>query len=202
MSRNVLISVGSIPEDAWYPSESGDDDRVRESVDARILGAVAEIEQATGREFPIHAADVGRGASGFGAVLEVVEVIAVAGSAFAAVGQISRFVKWTYNTIAAATGYRPMISLGAAEHLAKADLIDRVGSTPELVGSGDVNSNSPDVAFTGGDTFWIVLATESELHSYHVSAYGETFYVGTSPLIRNHMDPSPPYWAGGDAADD
>ena len=95
-----------------------------------------------------------------------------------------------------------MISLGAAEHLAFADLIDRVDATPHLVGSGDVNSNSHDLAFTGGDMFFVVLATESGLHSYHISAYGEVHYVGTSPPIPDFMDGPPPYWAGGDSDQD
>ena len=94
-----------------------------------------------------------------------------------------------------------MISLGAAEHLAIADLIDRVNSTPHLIGSGDVCSHSQDRAFTGGDAFFVVLGTETELHTYHVSAYGELSHVGTSPLIRGQWDDPPPYWAGGDAAE-
>lgn len=61
-------------------------------------------------------------------------------------------------------------------------------------------SNSPDRAFTGGDAFFVVLSTETELHHYHISAYGEIHYIGTSPLIPNYLDatPSPPDWAGGD----
>ena len=60
-------------------------------------------------------------------------------------------------------------------------------------------SDSPDRAFTGGDAFFVVLATDSELHHYHVSAYGEVFYVGTLPPIREHLDDPPPYWASGDS---
>lgn len=66
-----------------------------------------------------------------------------------------------------------MISLGAAEYLAMADLTDRAGATPRLLGSGDMCSQSSDRGFTGGDAFFVVLATDSELHHYHVSAYGE-----------------------------
>ena len=95
-----------------------------------------------------------------------------------------------------------MVSLGAAEHLAMADLIDRVDAEPRLLGSGDMNSNNVDRAFTGGDAFFVVLATDSELHHYHVSAYGEVHYIGTSPPIRHQWDDPPPYWAGGDGEDD
>ena len=52
-----------------------------------------------------------------------------------------------------------------------------------------------------GDAFFVVLTTDSELHHYQVSTYGEVSYIGQSPLIRGHMDDPPPYWAGGDAAE-
>ena len=84
-----------------------------------------------------------------------------------------------------------------------ADLIDRVDSEPYVLGSGDMRFHSPDRASTGSDAFFVVLSTDSELHHYHVSAYGEVHYIGTSPLIPSFMEaPSPPYWAGGDSDDD
>ena len=42
--------------------------------------------------------------------------------------------------------------------------------------------HSSDRASTGGGAFFVVLATEEELHHCHVSAYGEVHYIGTSPL--------------------
>ena len=75
-------------------------------------------------------------------------------------------------------------------------------ATPRLLGSGDMNSKSVDRGFTGGDAFFVVLTTDSELHHYHVSAHGEVHYIGTSPLISEHWDAPPPYWAGGDADGD
>lgn len=64
-----------------------------------------------------------------------------------------------------------MVSLGAAEHLAAADLVDRVGAADfELAGSGDMRSNSQDRSFTGGDGFFVVFGTRERLHHYHVTA--------------------------------
>ena len=202
MSREALIRVCGLPEDTWELLESGEANLIRDQLDAPTTKAVAEIEHVAGHELKIRCVDDGRGAGGLGAALEVLQVIAVAGGVTAGIEQAARFVKWAYHKIASATGYRPEISLGAAEYLAMADLIDRMNATPRLVGSGDVNSESPDKAFTGGDMFYVVLATESELHSYHISAYGEVYYVGMSPPIPDFMDGRPPYWAGGDAADD
>ena len=143
---------------------------------------------------------MGRGASGVGVAVEVAAVIAAFGGASATLYEAARLVRRVYHKMASSTSQRPMISLGAAEHLAIADLIDREHSMLHLVGSGDVNSNSPDRGFTGGDTFFVALSTDAELHSYHISAYGEVYYIGTSPLIRGHWDAPPPYWAGGDAS--
>lgn len=202
MSREALIYVGAPPEDTWGSLESSESHR--EYLDADTASAVAEIEERAGRTLRFREADAGRGASGSGTVVAIVEAVAVTGGAAAATREAARLVRWAYRKIASARGRRPMISLGAAEHLAMADLIDRVDAVPRLLGSGDMNSNNQDRAFTGGDAFFVVLTTESELHHYHVSAYGEVYYIGTSPLIPNFMEaePSPPYWAGGDLEDD
>lgn len=202
MSREALMFVCGIPEESWDLAESDEKVDYREFLDLNTAEAVAEIENKTGLTLKFREADVGRGASGFGAAVEIIGAVAVVGGASAAVGQAARLVKWAYHKIASATGGRPWVSLGAAEHLAIADLIDRVGSEAHVLGSGDMCSHSPDRAFTGGDAFFVVLATESELHHYHVSAYGEVHYIGTSPSIRHHWDDPPPYWAGGDLGDD
>ena len=201
MSREALIYVGSPPEETWDQIGSGEDFDFRGFLDAQIAEAVTEIEREAGFELKFREADVGRGASGSGAAVQIVEAVAVVGGAAAAIREASRVVRWAYRKIATSTGHRPMISLGAAEHLAMADLIDRMDAVPRLLGSGDMDSNSQDRAFTGGDAFFVVLSTESELHHYHVSAYGEVHYIGTSPLIPSFMDAPPPYWAGGDAAE-
>ena len=87
----------------------------------------------------------------------------------------------------------PLVSLGAAEHLAAADLIDREQTQAiTLVGSGDVTSNSSDRAFTVADAFWVVLSEEGErLHHYQVDAYGRVTYVGPGPPVPRYGDPAP-----------
>ena len=199
MSREALILVDGLPEEP--DTESGQMFDYRDGLSSQTAEAVAEIEQETGRSLEFREVDAGRGAGYLGIAVEVLGPVATVGGASAAAVQAARLIKWAYHKIASATGFRPMISLGAAEYLAMADLIDRMDSTPHVVGSGDMCSHSPDRAFTGGDAFFVVLGTDSELHSYHVSAYGEVYYIGTSPPIPSHWD-APPYWAGGDTDDD
>lgn len=200
MSREALILVGGLPEPP--DTESGETFDYRDALGSPTAEAVGEIEREAGRSLECREVDAGRGASYLGIAVEVLEPIAAVGGASAAVIEAARFVKWAYRKIAKRTGRRPMISLGAAEYLAMADLIDRVDFTPRVVGSGDMSSHSEDRGFTGGDAFFVVFATEAGLHHYHVSAYGEVFFIGTSPPIREHWDDPPPYWAGGDGDED
>ncbi|MXV89545.1 MAG: hypothetical protein F4121_04790 [Acidimicrobiia bacterium] len=197
MSREALILVGGLPD-----TESDATFDYRDGLDSPTAEAVGEIEREVGRSLEFRGVDAGRGAGYLGIAVEVLESIAKVGGASAAVIRAARLVKWAYHKIAERSGRRPMISLGAAEYLAMADVIDRVGSTPRVLGSGDMSSQSSDRAFTGGDAFFVVLATESGLHHYHVSAYGEVFFIGNSPPIRGHWDDPPPYWAGGDGDED
>ena len=201
MSREALILVDGLPEEP--DTESGQMFDYRDGLSSQTAEAVAEIEQETGRSLEFREVDAGRGAGYLGIAVEVLGPVAAVGGASAALREATRLVKWAYHKIAAATDHRPMVSLGAAEHLAIADLIDRVDATTlRLLGSGDMSSRSPDRGFTGGDAFFVVLVTDSELHHYHVSACGEVHYVGTSPPIRHHWDSPSPYWAGGDTDDD
>ena len=201
MSREALFLVGGLPE--VPDTESGETFDYRDGLDSQAAEAVGEIEREAGRSLECRGVDAGRGAGYLGIAVEVLEPIATVGGASAAVIEAARFVRWAYHKIAKRAGRRPVISLGAAEYLAMADLIDRVGSTPpRVLGSGDMSSHSPDRAFTGGGAFFVVLATESGLHHYHVSAYGEVFFIGISPPIRGHWDDPPPYWAGGGGDED
>jgi len=199
MSREVLILVGSVPDETDLESE--DTAGYRAGLDDGAAEAVNEIERETGHSLPLHGVSAGRGAACLGIAVEILESLATAGGATAAVAETARLVRWAYHKIANRTGYGPMVSLGAAEHLAIADLVDRVGSEPYVFGSGDMCSTSPDPSFTGGDAFFVVLATDHELHHYHVTAYGEVHYIGMSPLVPNFMESLPP-WAGGDAGGD
>jgi len=199
MSHEVRILVGGIGEEPDV--EPGETFEYRDQLGDNAAKAIGEIERETGHSLQLHGVSAGRGAEYLGIAVEILEPFAVAGGSTAAVVEAARFVRWAYHKIANRTGSRPEVSLGAAEHLAIADLIDRVGSEPYLLGSGDMCSRSLDPSFTGGDAFFVVLATDSELHHYHITAYGEVFYIGTSPLIPHYMDASPPYWADGDAGE-
>ena len=142
MSREALILVDGLPEEP--DTEPGQMFDYRDGLSSQTAEAVAEIEHETGRSLEFREADAGRGAGYLGIAVEVLGPVATVGGASAAAVQAARLIKWAYHKIASATGFRPMISLGAAEYLAMADLIDRMDSTPHVVGSGDMCSHSPD----------------------------------------------------------
>ena len=192
LSREALICVDWLAGDPENPLGPGPYPSYRAGLDARVADAVGAIEQKTGRSVRLRETDAGRGASFTGVAVELLEPVALLGGAAAAVREAARAVAWGYRRIAQAMRRRPMISLGTAECLAMDDLLDRVARAGVLV-SGDINNSSPDRAFTGGDAFFVVLAAEAELHHYQVSAYGEVFYAGESPLPPHHWDDQPSY---------
>jgi hypothetical protein len=166
--------------------------RVALSEDDRALAE--SIVAGTGLQTRLRPAGVGRGASGLAIAIEVLEKIGAVGGGAVLVVQTARSVRSVYRRLARASGRRPLVSLGAAEFLAAADLADRLGDTDfVLVGSGDVNSRNHDRDFTGGDAFYVIIQAAGRLHHYQVSAYGEVSYVGESPVLRNWTDP-PPTW--------
>ena len=187
MRREALFVI-DVPHEALEAIDETPDADLRASVTGPTAEAVDEMEQSLGRSLRVGEIDIGRGAQGLGAALEVAGVIADIGGTGGAVIAVAQAVRWCYRKLAERTGRRPLISLGAAEHLALADLVDRVNSEPTVFGSGDMFSESPDRAFTGGDAFYVVLATDTELHHYHVTAFGELNYIGTSPLVPDYMD--------------
>ena len=132
MSREALFLVGGLPEEP--DTESGEKFDYRDGLGSSTAEAVAEIEREMGRSLEFREADAGRGAGYLGIAVEVLGPVATVGGASAAVVQSARMVRWAYRKIASATGHRPMISLGAAEHLAIADLTDRVDATPLVSG--------------------------------------------------------------------
>ena len=189
MSDEVLMLIGALPEDSDGETE------LRDCLDPPEAEALAHIEQHADRSLALHEADAGRGAAHSGIAVEIVESVAILGGATAAVREAARLVVWAYHKTAVITDRRPMVSLGTAEYLALADLCARVDATPRVCTSGDMNSNSPDRSFTGGDAFYVVLAAEADprLHHYHITGYGEVIYVGESPPIRGHWEAPPPY---------
>ena len=192
LSREALICVDWLAGDPENPLGPGPCLSYRAGLDAHVADAVAAIEQKTGRAVRLRETDAGRGASFTGVAVELLEPIALLGGAAAAVREAARAVAWGYRRIAQAMRRRPLISLGTAECLAMDDLLDRVARVGVLV-SGDIDNSSPDRAFTGGDAFFVVLAADAELHHYQVSAYGEVFFAGESPLPPHHWDDQPPY---------
>ena len=44
----------------------------------------------------------------------------------------------------------------------------------------------------------IVLSTRRHLHHYFVSACGDLYFIGPSPLMSMRWMLAPTYWAGGD----
>lgn len=134
----------------------------------------------------------------WGTAVEVIQVLEAFRGAAATLVAGARLVRKAWRRIASRKVRRPTISLGAAEHLAMADLVDRAGAAPRVLGSVDACSHSPDRGFARGHAFFVVLTTGSELHLHQVSAHGEVHYFGASSQIPDFMDASPPHWAGGE----
>jgi hypothetical protein len=71
------------------------------------------------------------------------------------------------------------VSVGAASHLAAADLCDRLGTDRvRIVNYGDLVRDSPDPSYTGFDNFRVILTTDQTVYFYLVSATGEVSYIG------------------------
>lgn len=191
MNRTIAFSVPADDFDRMYDLLDGNPEVAQHELDSLVGGdRRSEYEQAEiGSSFRVRPADVGRGAGGIGIVIEFLFEI---GDKLVIGVESARLVHATHQRITRANGARPAITLGVAEQLAGDSLGTRLG-VPEgtefdLIGSGDLNSRSQDRAFTGDDAFWVVLGDGDRLHHHHVTAYGEVYYAGSSPLIG---DPEP-----------
>jgi hypothetical protein len=154
---------------------------------------VDEISKDLGSRPTLRPADVGRGASGIGFVLQVLEAIDTYGGALALTGTTAFGVRRCYKRLRKNAGRAPLVSLGAAQLLAAADLVDRIGQDQVLLyGSGDAWSQSPDRSFTGGDAFYVILLAGARMHIYIVTAFGEVRYIGDAPEVPNYMEAQPP----------
>jgi hypothetical protein len=154
---------------------------------------VEEIGTDLGSRPTLRPADVGRGASGIGFALQVLEAIDTYGGALALSGSAALGVRRCYRRLRKSAGRAPLISLGAAQFLAAADLVDRIGQEEiRLYGSGGACSQSPDRSFTGGDAFYVILVASRRMHIYVVSAFGEAQYIGDAPEVPNYMEAQPP----------
>jgi hypothetical protein len=189
-SRDVVVVV-PISNKQMDALEEGRLEDALGDADAELL---AEIEAEAGRQPIGRPASVGRGASAVGLAIQFGEALATLGGAAAAIKGTIMGVRAAYQRLSRRLGRLPLVSIGAAEHLAAADFIDRHNTASfTLVGSGDVMSSPPDRDFTGGDAFWIILAdADQRLHFYQVDAYGRVTYVGAGAQVPNHWDPPPP----------
>ncbi len=124
-------------------------------------------------------ASVGRGASAYGAAIQLLIDIGAVGGGVMTLAHAAQIARKAYRALRALLGYRPNVSLGAATFLAAADLADRLGYTDfQLLGCGDTNSNPPDQSFTGDDAFWVIFSNHPDLHVYVVAANGRVHYMG------------------------
>ena len=124
-------------------------------------------------------ASVGRGASAYGAAIQVLIAIGGVGGGVTTLVQGAKIARNVYRTLRARLGYRPNVSLGAATFLAAADLADRLDHTDfQLLGCGDTDNAPPDQSFTGDDTFWVIFSNHPDLYVYLVAANGRVHYMG------------------------
>lgn len=168
--------------DAWHAYFANPaQDSADAMVGSDLLSGVRQVAGDVGvRGGP---ADVGRGASGYGAVLELLLTIGGVGGGLTTLWQASMITRAAYRTVRHRLGHRPNVSLGAATFLAAADLTDRLGHcTFTLLGSGDTNSTPPDSSFTGDDTFWVVFSRSPDLYVYVVAANGRVHYMGSHEI--------------------
>lgn len=129
--------------------------------------------------YALYSSDVGRGASGYGVVLEVIGFIADVGGAAATLVAGIELTRRLYNKLKERLGYRPLISLGTASFLAAADLSERFSNTDfRFHGAGDTRDQSPDGSYTGNDCFYVIFERGPELFFYVVDARGKVKFLG------------------------
>lgn len=143
--------------------------------------------------------DASRGASGPGLVVEflvsLAEYAAIAGGTAEAVRLGAQAIRRVHQVVSRRAGAATSISLGAAEYLAGADLLDRVDNSQDLrlVGSGPIEY-PVDASFTGFEGYFITFEVGSWLHHYQVDGFGRVTYIGPAPKLPAWIvdDPPPP----------
>ncbi len=91
-----------------------------------------------------------------GLVVEIADAVDVVGGNAAVTVLLAQVVRTVHRKLSDRQGCAATISLGAAEYLALADLVDRVpqdSPTPRVSASGDVNRYPHDTPFIGGDAY-------------------------------------------------
>lgn len=167
---------------AWHAySANPGQDSGDAMVDSDLLSGIREV--VSDIEVRGRPADVGRGASGYGAALEVLLTIGGVGGVLTTLWKAGVVTRAAYREVRRRLGRRPNVSLGAATFLAAADLTDRLGHCNfQLLGSGDTNSTPPDSSFTGDDTFWAIFSQLPDLYIYIVAANGRVHYLGSHEI--------------------
>jgi hypothetical protein len=184
LDKAIAFSVPRIP-DASMP----DDQDPQSDLGAALIGAdlIESVQKAVGQNAVVRGirAHKGRGASGLGAALQVLTDVETVATALIFGAHVSRSA---YRALRQRLGYRPNVSLGAAIHLAAADLIDRVNPHElDLFGSGDANDSSPDQSYTGEDAFWVIFSSFPLLYIYIVAANGRVHYMGSHEILAGKI---------------
>ena len=143
------------------------------AIDPELIKVVNE-SLPLGVEYQIFQASVGRGASGYGAAIEVVKWLSEAGGFEAGLLTIAKSVQILFDGLRKRLASPLVISLGAAKYLAAANLIDKLGDDNfYLHGAGDTYSAAPDRSYTGLDLFWVAFRKKGRLYLYTVTSHGD-----------------------------
>ncbi len=197
MSRRVLLCVYRFPDRSRRQIAPGYEPDFAEVLDARTAHALEQISPSATRLQLVHAA-FGLQAGWLAVAVEIIDAAEAIEAAGAFAAQATSRAKRLYTTVTEAVGHKPLVSRGAAEWLAAADLNDRQPNGPcRRYASGDATPATPGPS-RRDEAFFVVLSTRRELHHYFVSVYGDISHMGPSPLSEHETDAPPSHWAGGD----
>lgn len=116
MSDSVAFQVPTDPDavDAYIEAvgrgESPSEDVIRRLVAPALVAAVLD-ELGDSFTIELAPASYGRGAAGYGAVLQVVEVVAAVGGAATTLGLTAKLMQKAYRALRHRLGRRPLVSL-------------------------------------------------------------------------------------------
>jgi hypothetical protein len=199
MSRVPAVRVGTVDQDDFSVRLQSDwttDPAIlaADLVDPVQLQEANDVLEEVGLPpARLEMADVGRGASARGIVIEFADTLDQVGGVASAVLLGCAAVKKIHQRVSRRRGRATTTSLGAAEYLAGGDLVQRSGAERiRLVGSGDVSRSPHDASFIGGDAYWIIFAADDRLHHDQVDAYARVTYVGEAPMVPPHREEPPP----------
>ena len=125
--------------------------------------------QAAGDDVPVAGVDasVGRGASAYGAAIQVLITIGALGGGVTTLVQASKVARDVYRALRTRLGYRPNVSLGAATFLAAARPRRPARAHHfTLLGCGDTNNKPPPAGNADGfqEHPWLIVCHRCYLH--------------------------------------